>query len=270
MAANSSAKKPAAKKVFDIAKPGAVPPPSTSKPVIVGHRPLVQDPMLNQLEASSKEEPAVTDVPSAPPVEVESINTAMVTETPVSEPTVAGKVLKPLSNKQKADIEAASAVPHDTASEATEPLTETEITEEAAADDLLTTAEATSETAGSDNAPETAETEDASLASEAKPKEASATTESAFAPVPSEQQLSPEELANQQEIEKSESRARIEELINRKAYYLPINQGHSGTGFWGAFFLGLLLGLAILAAIVYVLDAGVIDAGFEFPFDFIK
>lgn len=54
MAASSKSEKDkskaADKKVFDVAKPGKSAPDPTTRPVIVGHKPLVQDPMVNSGE----------------------------------------------------------------------------------------------------------------------------------------------------------------------------------------------------------------------------
>ena len=66
MAASKSEKPKAAdKKVMDVAKPGKSAPSSTSKPVIVGHKPMIQDPMVTPSEngeeaAVPKEEKVAT------------------------------------------------------------------------------------------------------------------------------------------------------------------------------------------------------------------
>lgn len=55
MAASKSDKPKAAdKKVMDVAKPGKSAPSSTSKPVIVGHKPMIQDPMVMPSEGSDE------------------------------------------------------------------------------------------------------------------------------------------------------------------------------------------------------------------------
>lgn len=56
-------------KVFDVSKPDRVRPDTTSRPVIVGHRPMVQDPMVSKPEQPTaamdmepgKETPAATE-----------------------------------------------------------------------------------------------------------------------------------------------------------------------------------------------------------------
>lgn len=56
------------KQVMDVSKPGKSAADATSRPVIVGHRPMVQDPMVNTAEESNpeieKEEPAPTVTPT--------------------------------------------------------------------------------------------------------------------------------------------------------------------------------------------------------------
>jgi hypothetical protein len=55
MAANSKAdkSKSSEKKVFDVAKPGKSAPTTTTRPIIVGHKPMIQDPMVNASEVSA-------------------------------------------------------------------------------------------------------------------------------------------------------------------------------------------------------------------------
>jgi len=55
MAASKSDKpKATEKKVMDVAKPGKSAPSSTSKPVIVGHKPMIQDPMVTPSESGEE------------------------------------------------------------------------------------------------------------------------------------------------------------------------------------------------------------------------
>lgn len=49
------------KKVFDVARPGKTPASTTSRPVIVGHRPQVQDPMMTHDISSDHEQPQLLD-----------------------------------------------------------------------------------------------------------------------------------------------------------------------------------------------------------------
>lgn len=64
------------KAVFDVSKPGSTPPDSSSKPIIVSHKPMIKDPMM-------QEEAAVSEVE-----ETEKIS---------STPKDTGKVIEPLS-----------------------------------------------------------------------------------------------------------------------------------------------------------------------------
>lgn len=84
--------KPEPKVMEDVAKPGKTTPDATSKPIIVGHKPLLKDPMV------TAEEPAVetTPVPKAAPLTVRP-----------------DKVITPPSEAQKPE-----AVPEKTANEA--------------------------------------------------------------------------------------------------------------------------------------------------------
>jgi hypothetical protein len=55
--------KPDAKQVFDVAKPGKTAPDTSTRPIIVGHRPQVKDPMVNpEAEATTEKEPELVHV----------------------------------------------------------------------------------------------------------------------------------------------------------------------------------------------------------------
>ncbi|QQS64607.1 hypothetical protein IPO96_03445 [Candidatus Saccharibacteria bacterium] len=63
----------AEKKILDVAKPGTTPADETAKPVIVGHRPKVLDPMVNEEKPmpnqdTASETPASTQAVAVKPV----------------------------------------------------------------------------------------------------------------------------------------------------------------------------------------------------------
>src|ERR1700753_4313830 len=72
----SETKKPkkAKKQITDIEKPGLSAPSATSKPVIVGNRPLLQDPMMVNQAAEDSDEPA----PAQPMPTLSSERTAVI------------------------------------------------------------------------------------------------------------------------------------------------------------------------------------------------
>lgn len=79
--------------VFDVSKPGENPPNSTSRPVIVGHKPMVKDPMVSGAE----------DKPERPSEKNEEAS---------SKVSKTKKVLAPLSKSEKPeDQEAATPAP---------------------------------------------------------------------------------------------------------------------------------------------------------------
>lgn len=73
------------KQVMDISKPGKAAPPATAKPVIVGHKPMVQDPMV-AVETDPEAEITLTEETSA-----------------AAAPSVPKKIIAPLSNEQPQD-----------------------------------------------------------------------------------------------------------------------------------------------------------------------
>ena len=69
---------------MDVSKPGKVAADSSARPVIVGHRPMVQDPMVTSPEDDNPEQPAIEE-PS------------------IKSPSASKRVISPISEEEKAE-----------------------------------------------------------------------------------------------------------------------------------------------------------------------
>jgi hypothetical protein len=88
-------------RVFDVTKPKHVSPTPTSKPVIVGHQPMVSDPMVRgkeeteQLLNHTPTKINVTDTPSAPEPEPEKVELKTGREDSSEDPASAAAIIEP-------------------------------------------------------------------------------------------------------------------------------------------------------------------------------
>jgi hypothetical protein len=94
------------KQVMDVSKPGKTPASASSRPVIVGHKPQVQDPMMTT-EETKDETPETSE-----------------TTPEVSSPALSKKVITPLSEADKDADEPAEDEPTEEASEEPEQVSE--------------------------------------------------------------------------------------------------------------------------------------------------
>ena len=93
MATSTKSSSPEPKKVFDIAKPNQSVPDSTSKPLISGHKPLVDDPMVKEDAMVNQLSPTDTHEPESKEPAKEKTKPPSVTKT----------VIKPLTDEQKSE-----------------------------------------------------------------------------------------------------------------------------------------------------------------------
>jgi hypothetical protein len=219
------------KKVFDVAKPGDSKPDASARPIIVGHGPMVQDPMM-AAESKDKSEP-----PTAPDLDAKA--KADEEKSPEKAVFHGPKRIEPLHTESEEDSPAKileeETVPAETTEEKSEPAKETE--SETKTEDEKSTDEQT-DTGSSDSA-----AVDALAASAEKRK------------------------IQETEAEMTKRKA-MQELANSKKYYVPIKETH-GKKSTGAFTVILLL-LVVAAGFYLAVDAELIDIGMKVPFELIK
>lgn len=137
MAASSKSDKAKAgdKKVFDVAKPGKSAPDATGRPIIVGHKPMIQDPMVNSTAENSASEESASKEEKAP------VTRSTKKIVPLSEPEEtpsAEKAVKEDAAEDAASQEPASTEPANKPSEAPdEEAADKPETDESAAVDAL-------------------------------------------------------------------------------------------------------------------------------------
>lgn len=93
------AKKPAADKVFDVAKPGTSKPDIGSKPMIVGHKSMASDPMMREAESENADGKEVSGAPkvSSSKIKIQPLTeqeSEAVTESTKPEPEAAETVVE--------------------------------------------------------------------------------------------------------------------------------------------------------------------------------
>lgn len=277
-----SSKKPAAAanadKVMDVNSPGKAAPSASSRPVIVSHKPMVEDPMVSKKSS---------DAPSAPPLAGKG---------KTIQPPSSGGVEKPA---KKSPAKKATTKPVDLA-----------VAQEVDQDDtakvevsidssgVLSQVSAASDQEKPEQATDTSRPAEDAASVPAENKEATQTTEtvepseSPTAAKEPEESPSPEsktkddgvaeEVEDKPSDKQSEAKAAAEakaakereekyqKLIDEKTYFVPIDQSvSSSTG--GKVFM-ILLAIVLLGLVVAVLliDAGIIETTFKLPFDLIQ
>ncbi len=218
-------------KVMDVNNPGTAAPSATSRPVIVSHKPMMADPMMSRTNP---------EIPTAPALAGK------------------GRTIKPPGQSLKANaLKPSKAVKKsaEVADETTEP---TEQPEPKVETDKTQSAEpvVTSESS-TDQEPEKPAESPVSQepAAEAEPEEKPGTTAA-------------KKKAETEAIEKAEHQ-KYEKMITDKTYFVPIDQTVSSSG---GKVLKTLLAVALIALVAGVLlvDAGLIEAPVELPFDLIQ
>lgn len=276
------------KKFFDVAKPKEVKPTPSSRPIIVGHKPVVKDPMMadtdtavadnespkrevtlgslsEALEKDAKTAPLVKDEPQAEQPEVQE---------PVVKLPKRKKII-PLSQsreqesvKPEAEVKAAEESLDESAPVSPEPETpavavdQTEQApveleaEDAAVDESAAAPGPTSE--------EEASSAENQPAAEPDPDQADGGIVEAVA----DQAKLKQEEKRQAEEEAAMNEA-IEKLVNDKTYFLPIGEAKRRRSSLFAVVIVLML-LIIVSGVYLAVDAGFLDVGIDVPYDLIK
>lgn len=258
MASASGGTDSSPKKVFDITTPNKVKPDASSRPIIVGHRPLVQDPMVSSGSL----------LPSAPPV----------SEAPTTPSNDGGIEVKPVADRKK--IVPLTDEPIELAAEvAIEP--ETAKPKKAAPKSSVVVikdepvAEATDDPPQEPKPPEpveeptiSEEEEPAAAPPEESPAADTESSEDAEVATVAGQVKDKLQEAKQAQADIAKQEA-IEKMIASKEYYLPIGEAARKRSSRAG--IVILLLLIIVAAGAYLaVDYGLFDPGFDVPYHFIK
>jgi hypothetical protein len=242
MAASKSDKsKPSDKKVFDVAKPGKSAPDATARPVIVGHKPMIQDPMVNASDTGTETAPVEND---------EKVT-----------PIRSAKKIVPLGDKAP---ENTSQAKDETPKEADEPgaVDMQEKTEEDQAAEV-----SKDETAGSEPEPNADKPTDEPAPKPSEETADSPSTSEAAAVDALASQATRKKEGELTEEEKKKIEA-INKLIEDKTYYVKVAQANHKRNATLFILLGLILVVIIGGALA--IDAGMINPGVTLPFDLIS
>lgn len=306
--ARKAAPEGANKKVFDVAKPGKSAPDASSRPIIIGHKPMIQDPMMSA-PAAHVTEPE--DKPSsAPTVSTEtaelannfSISTKKIVPMSEAIDEVAEAATKPAkiaadssddstaikvtSTKKdeanKPEPEAEAATEPETAPEVTAPANTTEPDETKSETPAPAADEKTESTAEAKPAPESAAPAESTdkpepvkdsvtpAAPTAKTTEHVNDSESDTAEVDVLAQAAKDKNAEKQvNQEDAAKNAIIDKLVAEKKYFVPIGETKRKRSSRAATVVFLLL-LIIAIGVYLAIDAGYLDVDLDMPYDLIK
>lgn len=223
------------KKVFDVTKPGKSTPSASARPVIIGHKPMIQDPMV-----AVQKDPT----PTAPPIPEKD-----------QELSEAEDATEPKAKKTTAVV---IEPPKDLTLENEDTTVEKDEQEPKPVDEPV------EQETPAENKPSV----------EDEPKEepdeetTNDTDEMNGVGAVADQVVKKKEQEELDQAEKAKQEA-VEKLIQEKTYNLPIGEKRRKRRWTGLIiFLFLLL---VLAATAYLLvDAGVIQTDITLPYDFIK
>lgn len=215
-------------RVFDVAKPGKKGPDATSRPVIVGHKNMIEDPMVKQAEAATKSNGKHKDENDKP---------AFLSKEVMEDESVAPHEAKTIN-------------PPDGAEDIQQPVdaSEPEVTDDSTktpVDDDPSGKAAIEETQAADSVPDDEAVTELPTAAEAtdKPKDA-------------------EEARKQQKADEEEKakQAAIQKLIESRQYNVKVGEiKHKRSARRG---LAMLIVILLLAAVTAVL---LLNAGFKLP-----
>lgn len=233
MAAGKSSKKPS--QFMDVSKPGKIAPTASSRPIIVGHEPTVQDPMVTEDGSATPEELRV-DVKRTAPKVITPLNAVKELEN-VDEPAMSDMVSEPSADETETPAE------EDTT---------TEQAQSNAADEKISGA--------SDAVSSTGESKSAK-----DPSDKSSSVVDAVVG----QATKEKDKKSDKKIEELEKRqAEIEKLIEEKKYFVHTTQvtKKQRKNRWAS----LVLLLLVIVGAYLAVDAQVIKNNIQLPYEFFK
>jgi hypothetical protein len=225
-------KKPANKKIADVEHPNTSSPSTTSKPVLVTNRPIMQDPMMKE----------AADEDTGTPIKVTTGSTKIKLQ-PLTAPVVKN-IKSPAEDTPEKPVEAATEKAPAASPE------QTEATENPAPETAPGMEPEPAQPKKDDSPPAPEEAEESS------PESSDETT--------SEGDGQPAEVANQeaaQQAEEAKHDEGVQKLIDGKQYFLPINAVEKRRT-KRVILLGILLVVVLAVAWVDIaLDAGLVEIG---------
>lgn len=249
------------KKVMDVNSPGEAAPSATSRPVIVTHKPMIEDPMV------ARPNPEVSTAP------------ALAGKGKTITPLTTDDATKPASPKTKAPKKASASKK------------DTSVTDENSAVPSETPASSDTDVLADTTAPDT---DKATVSSVAEPQEETAPKQKPAAPAVEAakpesavtEDTTTEETAQTEKtdtstaaVEKKKAeaeaaavaqQAKYEKMIADKTYFVPIDQSVSSSPAGKVLSVLLLLVLIAVIAGVLLVDAGIIETSIELPINLIQ
>lgn len=226
------------KKVFDVAKPGSAKPDATSRPLIINHRNMVQDPMVADKTAT------------APELESSKLDKTAEKVKPIKNVGITIQPPEALQKTAESELKSADAV---------------------AKDDGKSPADSERPVSAEQSQPNEPALSDEETQSAPPAPESEEITEA-----PAEPSDQPEDSTNQKGAKQDAAKAaeqtlaedaQLQQLIESKQYYVPIGEAKRKrrTG------VVVLVMLVLMAAgFVAAVDAEFIDVPIALPFDLIK
>ena len=241
-------------KVMDVAKPGASAPDASSRPVIVGHRTILQDPMVTPVQKDEgKEEPIVsTTAPTLKPL------------------TDNAHSLEDIKNKKelaKSSKPAEKAAAEEPTKEESKPAAVIEVTEPDTKEPEPKESKEPEEQKETEKPADSPEPEE-KPAEEERVTEPDTQPESDEAATDAVAEQAAKKTTSKEEQETAARQETVQKLITDKTYNLPIGEAKRKRNMS----LGVLLLLLLVAgAVAYLLiDAEIIKTSIKLPFEFFK
>lgn len=229
------------KKAMDVSKPGKVAADASARPVIVSHRPIVQDPMVKPETEVSEFEPVQSD-----------------TTEPKSAPTSGEKVVEPI-NKDVVPESSEETKGDNTPSKVAE-----EIIDDPKPEVETKVESATPKTAEAESKPSPSSEQD--VKSDAK--KATSSSEAAEVDAIADQATSGKHKEKQDAEQEAAKQAHLQKLIDDKKYFVKTGQvARRRNNRIAVAFLVLLI---ILIGLYIAIDAKILKVGFDVPFQLIK
>jgi hypothetical protein len=237
-------------KVMDVAKPGTSAPDATARPVIVGHRAILQDPMVTSTQKDDEPEEKIVSKTAPTLKPIDNISTEPKKETKVTVKTEKADEKEAEKEKDDSTLDEGQAYVIETVKKSKLDVPKEE------PDKKEAPAEAPAKKA--DEKPEPA-------AEEEKP-EAQSDDQAATEAVA--EQAAAKKTSEKEDKEATARQEAVQKLITEKTYNLPIGEAKRKRNMSLVVLLVLLI---VAAALAYLaVDAGVIKTSVKLPYEFFK